>query len=188
MNSTLRFDDDQELDLEMSTISMSAAWLINAKWSVRVVGGLLIDGGLQPEGQSSHDFETGGLAALGVEYRASESRGTIPSIDLSLFLGASWSETTTSGTENKISYSAGDARFGARFGWVFRDKTYPYLATRVFGGPVSWELNGEDVTGTDIHHFQVALGVGTRVGALGLFAEWAGLGEKGLSLGVSTTF
>jgi len=188
MNSTIRFDDDQEVDLEMTTISMSAAWLINEKWAVRAVGGVLVDGGLQPDSQSTHEFDPGGLIAFGVEYRASESQGTKPSVDLSLFLGASWSNTTAPDTDDKTSYFAGDARLGARFGWIIKDKTFPYVAARVFGGPVSWKINGEDVTGTDVHHYQMAAGVGTRVGKVGMFAEWAALGEKAISLGMSTTF
>jgi hypothetical protein len=57
----------------------------------------------------------------------------------------------------------------------------------VFGGPVSWELEGTDVIGTDIHHYQIALGTAIQLGQTGLFAEWAGLGEKALSIGVSYT-
>ena len=188
MKSTIRFDDDREVDLEMTTISLSGAWLINDQWAIRVVAGVLIDGGLQPEGQASHDFEPGGLVAAGLEYRASEGQGKTPSVDLSFFLGASWAQTVTPGTDTKTSYFAGDARLGARFGWTIKDKTFPYLAARVFGGPVNWELDGEDVVGTDVHHYQLALGVATQLGKMGLFAEWAGLGERALSAGISTAF
>ncbi len=172
----------------MSTVSLSAAWIVNEKWAVRAVGGIIIDGNLQPENESSHDFEPGGLVALGVEYRASTGLDTRPSIDLSFFLSASWSETSAPTTNILTDYFAADARLGARFSWVVNNNTYPYIATRVFGGPVNWNMNGEEVTGTDIHHYQVALGVGSSLGKIGLFAEWAALGEKALSAGISTAF
>ncbi len=188
MKSTIRFDGGREVDLEMTTISLSGAWLINRQWAIRAVAGVLLDGGLQPEGQASHDFEPGGLVAAGVEYRASEGQGKTPSVDLSFFLGASWSQTVAPGTDAKTSYFAGDARLGARFGWVIQEKIFPYVAARVFGGPVNWELDGEDVVGTDVHHYQLALGVATSLGKVGLFAEWAGLGEQALSAGMSTAW
>jgi len=53
---------------------------------------------------------------------------------------------------------------------------------------VKWELDGEDVTGSDIHHYQVALGIAGQFGPVGIFAEWAGLGEKVIVLGLSTAW
>ena len=61
-----------------------------------------------------------------------------------------------------------------------------YLAGRVFGGPVNWEFQGSDVTGSDVHHYQLAVGGALQVGKAGLFAEWSALGEKGFTAGVST--
>ncbi|MCP4291767.1 MAG: hypothetical protein GY780_08015 [bacterium] len=188
MNSTIRFEDDQEWDIEMTTLSMSAAWSLNEKWTLSAAGGILFDGGLNYVNQPSNDFEPGGLLAFGAEYRALPSRGAKPSLDLSLALGALWSETIAPGNENKISYSAGDARLGARFGWIVKNKTFPYLAARVFGGPVSWSISGEDVTGTDIHHYQLAMGIGAHLGKLSIFSEWAGVGEKALTFGMSAAF
>ena len=61
-------------------------------------------------------------------------------------------------------------------------------AARVFAGPVQWELNGKDVTGTDTHHYQLAMGAATRLGPVGIFAEFAGLGEQAISAGLSAAW
>jgi hypothetical protein len=53
---------------------------------------------------------------------------------------------------------------------------------------VKWELNDKEVTGSDIHHYQIALGLAAQLGPLGIFAEWAGLGERAISLGLSTAW
>lgn len=41
------------------------------------------------------------------------------------------------------------------------------------------------VIGTDIHHYQFALGTAIQFGQVGTFVEWSGLGEKALSTGMS---
>jgi len=174
--------------MEMTTISLSAAWLINDTWTLRGSAGVILDGTLAEADQTSHEVNPGGLAGLGVEYRALNGHDSVPFIDLSLFLGASWSETETQGSADKTSYFAADARLGARAGWNTGGTIFPYAAARVFGGPVDWEINGEEVTGTDEHHYQLAIGAAVRAGAVSIYAEWAGLGEKGLSAGVSTSW
>lgn len=172
----------------MSTISLAGGWLINDSWTLRGGFGLILDGEMETPGGAVHEVEPGGLVSLGMEHRVMVGQGTTPFVDLSLFLGASWTETSDPDTDLKTSYFATDARFGARSMWNINNNTFPYVAARVFGGPVSWELLDEDLTGTDVNHYQIALGTAVQLGPVGVFAEWAGLGEKAVSAGLSTSW
>lgn len=172
----------------MSSVSVSGTWLVNKQWSVRAAGGILTDGKLDPGHGITHDVDSGGLVAVGGEYRALEGDRGAPFVDLTLNLGWSWAKTVVSGTEDQTEYSAFDMRLGGRAGWLVGDKFFPYGAVRIFGGPVNWELEGENVTGSDIYHYQVALGASLQLGPVGIYADWAGLGEKAISAGLSTAW
>ncbi len=188
LNSTLRFDDDREVDVEMTTVSLSGAWLMNDRWTIRAAVGALLDGSLQTNAHTTHDFETGGLAAIGLEYRARTGDGYAPFVDLSLFVSGLWTQTVAPDSDTKTDYFASDARLGARAGWNVKGRTFPYVAARVFGGPVTWEMDSEDVDGTDIHHYQLALGTAAQVGPVGVYVEWAPVGEQAVSAGLSTSW
>ncbi len=187
-STTLRFDGEQEVAVEMTTVSLAGAWFIDDTWTVRAGVGAILDGELTPETNTPHDVEPGALMAIGVAYRALSGEGYTPFVDLSFFLGGSWTQTVDPDSDFKTSYSAADARLGARAGWNLQGNLFPYAAVRLFGGPVNWELAGEDVGGTDIHHYQLALGAAAQVGPMGVHVEWAGLGEQALSAGVSTAW
>ena len=187
-DTTLRFDGDREVDLDLTPLALSGSYILDDRWSARASVGVLLDGTLQSRFNPTGDFDPGGMAALGLEYRARSNQGYSPAVDLSFSLGASWAQTIDSESSQSTDYFAADARLGARAGWVLTDNTFTYAAARVFGGPVNWELDGEDVRGTDIHHYQLAVGAAAQLGPVGIFAEWAGLGEKGLSAGLSTTW
>jgi len=187
-NSTIRFDDEQDADVKMTTVSISGGRPINDKWTVRAGLGVILNGELKPDGGDVHDARTGGLISLGVEYHALIGSGYTPFIDFSLFGGGSWTKTTAENSSKKLSYFASDVRLGARAVWNVRGSFFPYLAARVFGGPVNWELNGKEVTGSDIHHYQLALGTAVQFGRAGIYAEWAGIGEQALSAGFSMTW
>ncbi len=187
-DTTIRFDDDQDVDVEMSTVSVAGGWLINDKWTLRAGIGLILDGDMVSPDGVVHSVEPGGLFSIGVENRVLVGDGYTPFVDVSLFMGASWTETKNPETQTATSYLATDVRLGARAGWNVNGNTFPYVAARVFGGPVDWEMDGVDVTGTDIHHYQLAVGAAVQLGPVGLFAEWAGLGEQAVSAGLSTSF
>ena len=187
-DTTVRFDGDRDVDVEMSTVSAAAGWLINDRWTARASAGVILGGELKPGDGSVHDVDGGGIAAIGAEYRALVGGAGELFVDLSMFLGMSWTKTAVAGSATQKSYSATDARLGVRSGYNVGNKFFPFLGLRVFGGPVKWELADEDVTGSDIHHYQVALGAAAQLGRIGLFAEYAGLGEKAFSAGLSTAW
>jgi hypothetical protein len=172
----------------MTTVSMSAGWLINDKWTARASVGAILDGTLETRTRTVHTVEPGGLVAIGAEYLAHEGDGATPFVDLSFFLGSSLTRTKDPDSGDKTGYFAVDARLGARAVWALNQAVFPFIAARVFGGPVNWEWDDQDVVGTDVHHYQLAIGSAVQVGSLGLWVEWAGLGEQALGAGLSTTW
>jgi len=55
-----------------------------------------------------------------------------------------------------------------------------------FGGPVSWVVAGEDVTGSDVHHFQLGAGVSVALpSGPSAVLDLSLAGEQSASLGVS---
>ncbi len=169
----------------MNTASISGAWRLNEKWSLRGGAGLILDGKLTPPEQTAQNVLPGGLLALGIEYLWQRGEGYMPYIDFSAFISASSAKVEHPTTQETTSYFSSDLRLGGRASWIINDSIFPYLTARVFGGPVSWELDGIAVIGTDIHHYQVALGTAVQFGQTGMFVEWAGLGEKAFSVGLS---
>ena len=182
--SALRFDGDRDFDVEMTTVSVSGAWLVDERRTVRAGAGVILDGVLEAGGVR-YEADPGGLAFLGAEYRTAAGGGRSPAVDLSLFLGASWTRTVAPGLSGKTRYFASDARFGVRAGWTAPGESFVYLAARVFGGPVKWKLADQDVTGTDTHHYQLAAGAAKRIGRAGIYLEFAPVGERAMSAGAS---
>jgi len=187
-NSTLRFEGDRDVDVEMSTVSLSASWRLNQKLSIRGGVGMILDGELESGNHISHEINPGALFSAGVEYIAVYGDGKKPYIDLTLVYSGSFTKTENAITNQRANYSAADLRVAARAGWNVNNSFFPYLTGRVFAGPVSWELDGEDETGSDIHHYQLAMGSAIQISRLSIYLEWAGLGEQAISVGLSTSF
>jgi hypothetical protein len=186
LDTTLRFDDDRHVDVRMTAITLSVGWLGQGPWSARASVGVVLDGSLQPVGGARHDLRPGGLVAFGVDHQTSRGQGWTPSLDTSFALSASWADSEEPSAGDRAGYFAADARLGARAVWRLGRRVFPYLGARVFGGPVNWQWEGEDVQGSDIHHYQLAVGAALQLGKVGLHLEWAGVGEQGASAGVST--
>ncbi len=188
LDTTLRFDGGRRAEVEMTALSVSGAFPVAADWVARASVGVILDGFLQPQGDRQHDVEPGGLVAFGLDRQVRPVAGVIPAVDLSISLSGSWAKSVAPVSQERSSYVAADLRLGARAVWRLGGKSYPYLAARVFGGPVNWQWDGEDVQGSDVHHVQVALGTAVQWGTVGFHLEWAGLGEQGASAGLSTVW
>lgn len=84
-----------------------------------------------------------------------------------------------------MSLVAVDFRLGVMAGRTF-GAVSPYVLARGFGGPVSWTLDGMDVSGTDTHHYQVGAGASFATdGGLAVSLDVSALGEQAASLGMS---
>ena len=168
MDTTLRFDGGREFTVKQTAYSGSGAWQLNPQWTARVGLGVLTGGSLTSPAGGTHDFEPGGLVSVGVERSGPTGGGWAPSLDYSLSLGAIWAKTTAPGTDTRTSYSAADLRLGARASWPVAGRILGFAGVRVFGGPVNWKIGGETVQGTDIHHYQLAMGVAGQAYTLGI--------------------
>jgi len=185
LNSTLRFAGSEDVDLELRTASLSGSWQLNNKLSLRGGLGLILDGDLTDSNDFIQNVQPGGVISAGFEYQATLGEGYTPSLDFSLFLSGSATEVENPDDMSKTSYTSSDLRLGGRASWNIKNKLFPFASARFFGGPVNWTLNGKDVTGSDIHHYQLAAGAAMQFGNVGTFFEYAGIGEKAMSLGVS---
>jgi len=169
----------------MNTISLSGSWKLNDNWAFRGGLGVIFDGRLRPAIGRSQNVTPGGLIAIGIEYLVIAGEGYTPYVDISLFLSGSTAESEDPITKNRARYTSSDLRLGGRASWNIKNRVFPYLSTRLFGGPVYWVLNGEDVIGTDINHYQIATGAAVQFNTVATFIEWSQVGEKALSIGLS---
>ena len=187
MNTRLEFGGGLAADLEITSLAFAVVLPIDERTLLRAGGGPVLDGFLRVDGAPDQTFESAGLVFAGFEKRTGAADGWTPSLDLSLTLGFTWAKT--SGEDGQSAdYRAGDLRAGARAGWVVKDWFFPYAAGRIFGGPVSWEFEGAEVTGTDAHHYQLAAGAGVSLGSLVLFFEVAAAGERGANVGLASNW
>jgi hypothetical protein len=138
-----------------------------------------------------YDFSPGPTAAIGTSYRLVQ--GTKPFVILTANLSFSAATTQLSGPDAasnpKVSYDAFDLRGGALVGTTLWRVLSPYAVVRAFGGPVYWQYQGTNVTGTDAHHYQVGAGLTLVIARrVDLFAEGIPLGERSLAAGGALAF
>jgi len=165
----------------------SLAYQPTPRWTLQLAAGSTLGGHLvTPAGQ--YDFSAGPTAAIGASWRAVP--GTKPFVILTSNLSFSTATTEPTGAAPAASrYTAFDLRLGVLVGTTIARVLSPYAVGRVFGGPVYWAYQGEDVTGTDTHHYQ--LGAGLTVVAFGrvnLFAEGVPIGERSFAAGTAFAF
>lgn len=187
VNSTVAFSGDRDADFELSSLSIAGLYGINDRTQVRAGFGPVLDGRLDLPDGTRHDFDSGGVFFAGVLHRTGQADGWTPAIDFSGTLGFTWGRT--SGPDGgQADYRAADLRVGIQASWPVGQGVFPYAAARVFGGPVQWEIGGASVTGTDVHHYQLAVGSGLALGPVVLFAELAPAGEKGAAAGIGSNW
>ncbi|HMF44929.1 MAG TPA: hypothetical protein VKQ32_29865 [Polyangia bacterium] len=170
------------------SVIASLAYQPTRRWTLQVAGGSTVGGHLvTPGGQ--YDFAAGPTAAIGASFRAVP--GTKPFVILTSNLSFSTAKTEPIGAAAAANggYTAFDLRIGAMVGTTIAQLLSPYAVARVFGGPVYWTYQGQDVTGTDAHHYQ--LGAGLTVVAFGrvnVFAEGVPIGERSFAAGTAFAF
>jgi hypothetical protein len=171
------------------SIVASLAYQPTPRLSFQLAAGATVGGRLEtPTGQ--YDFASGPTAAVGASYRI--VTGTRPFVLVTSTL--SFSEAATrpaaaAGSGPSESYTAFDLRVGGLVGTTLWRVLSPYGVARVFGGPVYWRYQGDRVTGTDTHHYQI--GAGLTVAILrraNVFAEGIPVGERALAVGAAFAF
>jgi hypothetical protein len=166
----------------------SLAYQPTRRWTLQLAAGSTVGGHLvTPAGQ--YDFQAGPTAAFGASFRAVP--GTKPFVILTSNLSFSTAKTEPTGVApgGNISYTAFDLRIGAMVGTTIAQVLSPYAVGRVFGGPVYWTYQGQDVTGTDAHHYQLGAGVTVlAAGRVNVFAEGVPIGERSFAAGTAFAF
>ena len=203
-STTLLFGDGRRADLTRHTVFGSAQIPLthSGTWSA-LLGAGGIAGGELTHGAARDTVGPGFAAFTGIAARVVDGRGAIPFVQLTATISVSHMLTRTDdhGTRTDGTTSPGalpstprftalDLRLGAIAGKTFADVITPYATARVFGGPVAWRFDGNEVTGTDLYKYQLGGGLSVALfdRRLDVFAEGIALGERGVAAGVGTTF
>ncbi len=180
------FDNDREVDLEQASISALLGYQVSTRVGVVASAGAILGGSVNHGAEG--DVGMGVMASISASYLALYETEWRPFVLGSLTIG--YSRTSAVSDDNaRHTWTASDLRPGLMVGKTIAQRFVPFVAARVFGGPVKWKLGGESVTGSDKYHYTVGGGITYRIpGTLDLFVEAMGLGEKSGSLGVSVAF
>jgi len=183
MRSTLRFSGGRELDISQLAVTASVGQTRPSRLSLRASAGIVIDGSLEGEGRT-HDIGPGFLVAASIAKQwAAGDWFVTGSFSVSASRTTTTEQLTGASRETLVAVdlARGGVIAGRRFGLVS-----PYVLARAFGGPVFWQLDDTDVTGTDVHHFQIGAGTSlTTASGFSLLVDVAALGERSASLGMS---
>lgn len=184
-DTALRFDGSLRAAQTRAAALVLVAYVPTPTLALEVGVGASFAGGLTlPDGK--HAFLPGPSASFGSAWRVLDAPSYFALLTAALSFSANRTEHAG---EPDASYTAFDLRLGGEFGFNVATVFHPYALARVFGGPVYWKYAGEAVTGTDIHHYQLGLGVALNLPArLALFAEGVPLGERAISGGLSLSF
>ena len=182
--STIAFDDNQEVDVEQATLSAIVGYQLSPKTGLVASVGAIV-GGEVDHGNTTGDVGGGVLGAVTVTYLPFYETESRPFILGSFTFG--YSRTSAVSDDGmRHDWTATDARLGLMLGKTFAERYVPFVSARAFGGPVSWTLGGDEVTGSDIYHYTLGLGGSYRIpGKLDIFVEVLGLGEQSASAGMS---
>jgi len=191
--SSLAFGDT-DVTVDKVAVALSMDFFTRGRFNYQLAAGSFVTGTLRTDEDGiERQMGPGWLLAGSATWRVvDQTDGAVPYVLLSGIFGATGTRTFADppdvGAPLRGSYVAFDARFGATVGKTFADVVSPYVAARVFGGPVLWTEDGETRTGSDRYHVQVAGGVALLLTPIDLFIEGAPLGEVGVSGGVGARF
>jgi hypothetical protein len=182
MRTRIEFDEGT-FDLREYAITAFAGYSSPSGWSLRASIGALVDGSLEDE-MGTHDVEPGIVGGLGASRQWQLGDGYwFVTGSAGLSIAAASTEQAAAGDERLV---AADVRVGAIAGRTFAKLWNPYLLARAFGGPVWWNINGSDTTGSDTRHFQLGAGISVVTSfGLTVVVDVSALGEQAASLGAS---
>jgi hypothetical protein len=186
--STLKLSDHTEADFEQVTALATVSWRLRPAFTLQAGAGALLGGHVQ-DLDGRHPFDPGLVLQLSGTWLLVAPREGGPFVAASLGLSFLRASTQAGPAGPAATFTAADAFASASAGWPVAPWLSPYLAAKLFGGPVWWERSSGPVTGTDAHHYQVALGAAAALpGRFDLLAEWAPLGERAVTVAVGRSF
>lgn len=180
----MTLDGVERTPLRQHAVTVSGTRLLARGWSVRAAAGTTLGGSL------GSDIETqpGVQAAVQGAKLWRSAAGGVPFVSSSLAMALGWSRLDDANLYGSPDGSliAADLRLGTAVGWEIAGVWSPYLSLQVFGGPAIFDLDGESMQTTDVHHYRASVGSSFFIGeALSLFVDVAPVGERGLAAGVS---
>lgn len=185
-STDLSFSNDEQAALRRRALTATLERRLGERWAVQAGAGASLGGDVTIAGDR-YELDPGWLATLGGSFRILEGAGPEPF--LLAALAASVSSAQAVGRQQEAPFTGVDVRASATVGKIFWGGVAPYAVVRAFGGPVLWERNGEDVTGTDESHFQLGAGLlATARGRVSAYLEIIPLGERAATFGASVAF
>ena len=181
-------DDDNKSDyrFDQSAVLATVGYRLSSGWNLRGAVGAILAGSLEADDASQRGFDMNTGLVMSIAGSRQWTFGDAYFVNGSLsFAGASTSTREAMTTGDDIGLSSFDLRLGAVAGRTFFDIWQPYLLTRLFAGPVLWQVDGQDLAGGDRFHFQFGVGssLATSFGLL-VTADVSVLGERSASLGL----
>jgi hypothetical protein len=171
-----------EAGLRQWSVTVSVARRMSKGLALYATAGVIAGGELSPPGESVR-LESGFVASVGATGVVLDGRGRLPFVTASMTASHARTED-----EHGAPYRATDVAASLAVGKAFGGWVAPYVAAKVFGGPVSWERAGNSLEGQDAFHHGVALGVAAALpGGFDLLLEAVLVGAKGATLAVGRT-
>ncbi|MFO0550072.1 MAG: hypothetical protein U0271_16875 [Polyangiaceae bacterium] len=180
------FDLGENVDFERLAVVAENDFFFG-KYTFSVVAGGVLAGTLSSR-EATYTVDPGWLVAANLSWRVFEEKGNAPYVLLNVSLGAMGASTSFRDLRGR--YYGFDFRFGLTAGKTFEHVFSPYLAFRIFGGPILWDMGDGALTlGSDRYHVQPALGfVVILPGGGDFFVEGSPVGEQAASLGVGWAY
>ena len=163
---------DGEVSLSETSVTAAATYQMSPSVSLAFALGAIVDGEM---GEHEGDVSAGAAVSGAATWLALYEGERRPFILLGFSLAGSRTDAVSDDGE-AYGLTALDARLGVMAGKTFGPATL-YAAGRLFGGPVTWTLAGDEVTGGDAHHYTVGAGGVLR------FARRVQLAIEGMALG-----
>jgi hypothetical protein len=178
----LRFAGEQDFVQERHASLVTLEFRPVRRGTVLVGAGAFLGGHLRTA-TAKFDFAPGFVGVAGGSWRLVEGGRYRPFVLVTAQLSYARAESLGA------AYNAFDLRGGVVAATTFWRFLTPYALARAFGGPVYWRYQGQDVVGTDTHHYQLGGGLAVLVRErVDLFAEGIPLGERGLVAGAGLSF
>jgi hypothetical protein len=179
--------DGQAADVAHRALTASLELRATRDVSVSVGAGATLGGSLAL-GARRFTLDPGFASSIATSMRILDGAGSLPFLFAGLAASASGERSREDRVGTSATYVSTDLRLSATAGKVFWNALGPYVTARAFGGPVFWKLDGRSVTGTDVYHVQLGLGVVAAVKGLDVIAELVPLGEKAVTVGAGYAF
>ena len=182
MSTTIVFSD-VHVALRETAATVTVGNFATARFGWSITAGGVVAGSI--DGRDTHGGATlgGSLSWLPIYERPSR-----PFVAVAASLGTALIRGTADDTSARL-WSAWDIRGGAIVGKTFARHVVPYLAARVFGGPVFWHRAGASAIGGDRYHVTGGLGLTVRLPArFDVTLEVMPLGEQSATAGLTWHF